>query len=191
MRAEIPLAKSSLLLNHGPTVLVSSAHQGQTNVMAMAWCMALDFEPPRVAAVIETESHTRALVEASGELVVNIPTVAQVKQLYAAGRLSGKSVPDKIAKLGLKTAPAKVVGAPLIEGCVGWLECKVVPEARMQEHYDLFILEVVAAWTDTALWDGSTFTFATPEQRTLHHASKGQFFATGEPVRVVTGLNRG
>ncbi|MBX7098770.1 MAG: flavin reductase family protein [Myxococcaceae bacterium] len=187
MRAEIPLARSSLLLNHGPTVLVSSAHQGKTNVMAVAWCMALDYEPPRITAVIEEGSHTRALVEASGELVVNLPTVAQAKQLYAAGRLSGKDVPDKIAKLSLKTSPAKVVGAPLIDGCVGWLECKVVPEARMQEEYDLFILEVVAAWADTALWDGSTFNFTAPEQRTLHHASKGQFFATGEPVRVTKG----
>jgi flavin reductase (DIM6/NTAB) family NADH-FMN oxidoreductase RutF len=52
-RVAVPLAKAYLLLNHGPTVLVSSAHGGRQNVMAAAWSMPLDFAPPKVAVVIE------------------------------------------------------------------------------------------------------------------------------------------
>lgn len=48
-----PLSKAYRLLNHGPTVLVSSAHQGVSNVMAAAWSMALDFDPPKVSVVID------------------------------------------------------------------------------------------------------------------------------------------
>ncbi|HEY0297466.1 MAG TPA: hypothetical protein VGC69_19225 [Bordetella sp.] len=33
----VELARSYLLLNHGPTVLVGSAHAGRRNVMAAAW----------------------------------------------------------------------------------------------------------------------------------------------------------
>eukprot|EP01031_Cornospumella_fuschlensis_P053453 gene53453-65292_t len=43
----VPLDKAYRLLNHGPTVLVSSAHAGEHNVMAAAWSMPLDFSPPK------------------------------------------------------------------------------------------------------------------------------------------------
>ena len=36
-RVAVPLPKAYRLLNHGPTVLVSSAHAGRRNVMAAAW----------------------------------------------------------------------------------------------------------------------------------------------------------
>ncbi len=49
----VPLDKAYRLLNHGPTVLVSSAHAGQQNVMAAAWAMPLDFDPPKVLVVID------------------------------------------------------------------------------------------------------------------------------------------
>ena len=40
-RRPVPLAKAYRLLNHGPTVLVSAAHDGQRNIMAAAWAMPL------------------------------------------------------------------------------------------------------------------------------------------------------
>ena len=43
-RRPVPLSKAYRLLNHGPTVLVSAAHNGQRNIMAAAWAMPLDFE---------------------------------------------------------------------------------------------------------------------------------------------------
>ncbi len=60
----VPLDKAYRLLNHGPTVLVSSAHAGEHNVMAAAWSMRLDFQPPKVTVVIDKATRTRALVEA-------------------------------------------------------------------------------------------------------------------------------
>ena len=82
-RVAVPLPKSYLLLNHGPTVLVSSAHGGQRNVMAAAWNMALDFDPPKVAVVIDKSTLTRELVEASGEFVLNVPAREQAAQRVA------------------------------------------------------------------------------------------------------------
>ncbi|MFY7856100.1 MAG: flavin reductase, partial [Rubrivivax sp.] len=58
----VPLDKASRLLNHGPTVLVGSAHAGCVNVMAAAWAMPLDFTPPKVAVVIDKATLTRELV---------------------------------------------------------------------------------------------------------------------------------
>lgn len=49
----VPLDKAHRLINHGPTVLVSSAHAGEINVMSAAWSCALDFSPPKVTVVID------------------------------------------------------------------------------------------------------------------------------------------
>ena len=73
----VALDKCYRLLNHGPTVLVSAAHAGEANVMAAAWACALDFAPPKVTVVLDKQTRTRALVEASGQFVLQLPTRAQ------------------------------------------------------------------------------------------------------------------
>ncbi len=55
----VELEKAYRLLNHGPTVLVSSSHEGVHNVMAAAWACALDFSPPKVTLVIDKVTKTR------------------------------------------------------------------------------------------------------------------------------------
>ena len=49
MRVPVELRRSVRLLNHSPTTLITSAAGGRTNVMAAAWVMALDFNPPKIA----------------------------------------------------------------------------------------------------------------------------------------------
>ncbi len=62
----VDLPRAYLLLNHGPTVLVTSAHGAERNVMAAAWAMPLDFSPPKMLVVVDKNTYTRALIEASG-----------------------------------------------------------------------------------------------------------------------------
>lgn len=181
MRVAIPLRQSYKLLNHGPTTLISAAAGGRANVMAAAWVMALDFEPPKIAAVIAAETYTRSLVDASGELTVHVPVRDQLDLVYALGTQSGKDG-DKLARLGVRTQPASLVAAPLVEGCAAWLECRVLPEPGIQECYDLFVCEVVAAWADDELFHGGEWRFPSDGKRTVHHISKGVFFTTGERV---------
>ncbi len=50
---QVALAHASRLINHGPTVLVTSAHGKARNVMAAAWSMPVEFTPPRIAIVID------------------------------------------------------------------------------------------------------------------------------------------
>ena len=76
-RHPVPLSKAYRLLNHGPTVLVSAAHDGQRNIMAAAWAMPLDFEPPKIAVVLDKSTWTRQVLESSGTFVLNVPCAAQ------------------------------------------------------------------------------------------------------------------
>ena len=179
----VPLAKASRLLNHGPTVLVSSAHGGRRNVMAAAWNMPLDFDPPKVAVVIDKSTFTRELIEASGEFVLALPTRALAAQTLAVGSSSGRDG-DKFAALGLESFPASHVEAPLPGGCIAWLECRVIPEPHIQQSYDLFLAEVLAAWADPAVFSDGRWHFGEGEQRSIHYVAGGHFFATGEAFEV-------
>ena len=182
MRVPVPLRRAYKLINHGPTTLITASAGGRQNVMTAAWVMGIDFEPAKVVAVIAADTFTRGLVEASGEFVVNVPTVKMLDVVYAAGKVSGEDE-DKIASLALTTAEASMVGAPLLEGCAAWLECRVVPEPHMQDSYDLFVAEVVAAWADDASFVDGTWRFTRDEDRTLHHLSGGVFVTSGEIVK--------
>lgn len=184
MRVSVPLQKSYKLINHGPTTLLTSAADGRVNVMPAAWVMPLDTDPARICAVISSESFTRELLEASGDLVVNVPTVAMAEAVYRCGQSNGRTV-DKLAAAGLKTMPATRVRPPLVEGCVAWLECRLLPEPALREAHDLVLAEVVAAWADDEVFVGGEWHFAAhPERRTLHHLARGVFLTDGERVEV-------
>ncbi|MBV8467276.1 MAG: flavin reductase family protein [Burkholderiales bacterium] len=184
MRQPVDLAKSYRLLNHGPTVLVTSAHAGASNVMAAAWSMPLDFDPPKVTVVIDRTTYTRALVEASGEFALNIPSRKLAQATVDVGSRSGREG-DKFAQYGLATFQGSQIAAPLIEDCVGWLECRVIPERHNQDRYDLFIGEVVAAWADPAIFrDGRWVPDA--DVGSIHYIAGGAFFETGKGFHVET-----
>ena len=176
---EVPLAKSYLLLNHGPVTLVSSAANDRSNVMAAAWAMPLDFDPAKVLLVVDSNTLTRELIEASGEFALNIPCRRIADKVLAAGSVSGRDG-DKFAASGLETLAASRISAPLIQDCVAWLECRVIPEAHNQQRYDLFIAEVVAAWADPAAFSDGRWHFPDADSRTIHYQAGGAFFVTGD-----------
>ncbi|MDO8787351.1 MAG: flavin reductase family protein [Sulfuritalea sp.] len=182
-RIAVPLPKACRLLNHGPTVLVSSAHAGRRNVMAAAWSMPLDFDPPKVAVVIDKSTLTRELVDASGEFVLNVPSRQQAAVTLAVGTQSGREI-DKFSIVGVGDTAASVVGAPLIEGCLAWLECRVIVEPHIQQTYDLFLGEVVAAWADPSVFSNGRWHFPDEQRRSIHYLSGGSFFTTGDAFEV-------
>jgi flavin reductase (DIM6/NTAB) family NADH-FMN oxidoreductase RutF len=69
----VALEHASRLINHGPTVLVTSAAGARRNVMAAAWSMPVEFTPPRIAVVIDKHTFTRELVMASGAFGICLP----------------------------------------------------------------------------------------------------------------------
>lgn len=194
MHRPVDLTKAYRLLNHGPTVLVTSAHGDQRNIMAAAWNMPLDFDPPRVAIVIDKNTYTRELIAASNSFAINVPCQAQagmvVKVGSSSGReLLGKTEADKFSAFNLPTFAASKIIAPLVESCVAWLECKVIPEPHIQDTYDLFLAEVVAAWADDRVFsqnnDGQfRWHFeGHDELRTIHHVAGGAFMSIGEAFK--------
>lgn len=188
----VALNKAYRLLNHGPTVLVSASHAGVDNVMAAAWACALDFDPPKLTVVLDKSAHTRQLVEGSGWLVIQLPTVAQARLTHQVGTQSLADQPDKLAHSGVQLFRVEGYPAPLVSDCSAWLMCRVIEEPHNQTTYDLFIAEVVAAWADTRVFQEGHWHFeqADPALRSLHYVAGGHFYAIGEPV-VIDGQAKG
>lgn len=183
MRRPVDLAQASRLLNHGPVTLVSCAHGEARNVMAAAWAMPLDFDPPKVAVVIDAAAYSRQLIAAAGEFALNLPCRALAEKVLLAGTLSGRDG-DKFRRIGLGTFAAQRIGAPLVEGCVAWLECRVLPRPDNEQRHDLYLAEVVAAQADDRVFRAGRWQFADDELRTLHYFGGGSFAVTGAAVEV-------
>jgi flavin reductase (DIM6/NTAB) family NADH-FMN oxidoreductase RutF len=154
--------------------------------MSAAWSMPLDFDPPKVAVVIDKSTFTRGLIEASGEFVLNIPSRELARLTMDVGSASGAEV-DKFAAYGIATAAGAVVKAPLVEGCLGWLECRLIREPHIQNTYDLFLGEVVAAWADPEVFDGAHWKAEAGGKRSIHYVAGGHFFEIGEGFEVSNG----
>ena len=183
MRLPVDLPRAYRLLNHGPTVLVSAAHGERRNVMAAAWVMPLDFDPPKVAVVIDKNTFTRGLVEESNWFSLSVPCQAQASLVTALGKHSGRDA-DKFLEFGVQTLEEAGARSPLIAGCVAWLDCKRIPRPKTEAAHDLFLGEVRAAWADDRVFKTGRWQFdaGSDALRTLHHVADGHYFAIGQPV---------
>ncbi len=182
----VPLDKCYRLMNHGPTVLVSARHDGVDNVMAAAWACVLDYgDAPKVTVVLDKATRTRELIEASGRFALQLPCVAQARLTVAVGTHSAREMPDKLSRLGVPVFSAPGHELPLVQGCVGWLVCRLLPEPHNQQAYDLFIGQVEAAWADERVFRQGRWHFdeAPDDLRTLHHVAGGQFIVAGGTVQ--------
>lgn len=181
----VALEHASRTINHGPTVLVTSAAGGRRNVMAAAWSMPVEFVPPRIAVVIDKKTFTRELVHASGTFGICIPGAALADLTYAVGSTSGREG-DKFTRFGIEPKAGPVLGVPVIEtGCAAWLECRLIPEKHTEDAYDTCFGEVVAAAADSRIFHDGHWDWRpdNADLHTLHHLGGGLFVRGGDTVR--------
>jgi flavin reductase (DIM6/NTAB) family NADH-FMN oxidoreductase RutF len=169
---QFPLSKVYQLIEPGPVVLLTTAHNGRANIMTMSWHTMVDFEPPLIACVVSEGDYSFAALRATGECVIAVPALELAPKVVKVGNSSGRDI-DKFAAFGLTPVPAMRVAAPLVAECFANLECKVI-DTRLVNKYDLFILEVLKAWVD-------------PKQKnakTIHHHGFGAFVVDGETIKL-------
>lgn len=168
----LALSKTYRLLEPGPVVLLTTAHKGVANVMAMSWHTMLEFEPPLVGCVVSENDFSFTALNATRQCALNIPTAELATQVVGCGNSSGARV-DKFARFGLTAAPASLIAAPLIAECYANLECRVV-DTRLKNRYNFFVLEVLKAWIAPS----------SKAPRTLHHRGYGVFMVAGRTLEL-------
>jgi flavin reductase (DIM6/NTAB) family NADH-FMN oxidoreductase RutF len=181
----VALEHASRLINHGPTVLVTSIDGARRNIMAAAWSMPVEFTPPRIAVVIDKNTFTRELVIASGTFGICIPGAGAIDVTYAVGSSSGRDT-DKFAEYGIAPVTGPVLGLPLVEtNCAAWLECRLIREPHTEDAYDTCFGEVVAAAADPRVFKSGHWTFDASNEslHTLHHLGAGNFARASSMLR--------
>jgi flavin reductase (DIM6/NTAB) family NADH-FMN oxidoreductase RutF len=111
-------------------------------------------------------------LRATKECVIAIPALELAPKVVQIGNCSGRDI-DKFQRFRLTALPASLVAAPLVAECLANLECKVV-DTHLVNKYNLFVLEVVKAWTDPAQ----------KHAKTIHHHGYGNFVVDGETIRL-------
>lgn len=172
----LPLDTVYQLIEPGPVVLLTTALDGEANVMTMSWHMMMEFVPPRIGCIVSSADHSFTALFKTGECVIAIPSADMADKVVAIGNCSGRDV-DKFAEIGLTALPAAVVAAPLIAECFANLECKVVDRDFVERH-NLFVLDVVQVWHDPDK----------PAAKTLHHKGFGTFVIDGEEVTLASHM---
>ena len=169
MMKDLPLSKVYQLLEPSPVVLLTTAHKGRANVMTMSWHMMVEFEPPLVACVVSNADYSFA----GHERVRDRHTGAEAG---AQGREGGKllrSQRGEVREVRSDAGAGRACGAASDRLVFRNLECRVA-DTRLVNKYNLFVLEVLKAWTDPAQ----------KNPKTIHHHGFGKFVVDGETIKL-------
>ncbi|MDG4866764.1 flavin reductase family protein [Guyparkeria sp. 1SP6A2] len=169
-KVDFPVEKVRRYLEPGPVVLVSSACDGERDIMTMGWHTVMAFSPSLVGCVISAGNHSFDLVRRSGECVINLPTTDLVDQVIGIGNTGGEGI-DKFERFKLTAEPGQAVAAPRVAECHANFECRLIDD-RLVEERNFFVFEVVRAHVAPEP--------AYPE--TLHYTGDGVFMISGQTI---------
>ena len=97
---------------------------GTPDAMTMAWGGVCDFG--KVALNLEEEHLTSDNVAKRMAFTLAVADAAHIAEADYVGTVSGKKVPDKVARCGLHAVKSEHVDAPVFEEFPITLECKVL-----------------------------------------------------------------
>ena len=114
----------ALVTTPQPCVMIATWDKDHhPDVMMAAWAGQYDYKQ----IVISLSKHkTTENLELSGAFTVSFADIRTVAESDYLGIVSGKDVPDKVARVGFTVMPSPNVDAPIINEYPLTLECKVV-----------------------------------------------------------------
>jgi flavin reductase (DIM6/NTAB) family NADH-FMN oxidoreductase RutF len=184
-KKEIPISKSTSLINPGCVVLASMKPERHkpTNIITLAWQTPLSINPKLLGISIGFKRYSHHLTEQAGEFVINIPDKSILQQVHGCGRVSGRDM-NKFTEFNLHEEPSREIKSSGIQECVGIIECKVENQFVTGDH-TFFVGKVVHAKVDEEAWD---FQKNCWKQETannlLYHLGSNKYLTSGELVEV-------
>jgi flavin reductase (DIM6/NTAB) family NADH-FMN oxidoreductase RutF len=123
---------------HGVAVLTVDA-EGERLGLTVASVVSLSLEPPLVGVAVSEQAAMHELLRRAGGFALSLLAAGQewLAQHFARG------VPPIAMWRDVATREG-AVGAPLLAGALGWLECRLADEVATGDH-TLFVGEVLAA----------------------------------------------
>jgi flavin reductase (DIM6/NTAB) family NADH-FMN oxidoreductase RutF len=176
MRVHLTEHDARRMLVAGPLVLITTKWRAAQDVTPVAWSMPVSAVPPLVGVCVHPTRHAHDMIRFSEEFALNIPSPALINHAAYYGSVSGRDV-DKLDISKLPTFKARKVEAPLLEGCVGYIECGLEDAIRIGDH-TLFVGRVLAVTAEDQAYN-ETWLLQDPDERPLHYLG-GLFYAALE-----------
>lgn len=173
MRRPLSEHDARRFLVSGPVGLLTTKWRGTTDVLPVAWTMPVSATPPLIGVCVHPSRHSHDMIRWSEEFALNIPGPELLNHVAYYGSVSGRDV-DKLDLTKLPTISARKVEAPLLEGCVAWIECGVEDSIRLGDH-TLFVGRVLAVAADDEAFNETWLLES--EARPLHYLG-GSSYAT-------------
>ena len=122
-----------------PVSVVTVDAGGQKAGLTVVSLVSLSLEPPLVGIAVRRHAALHELLREAGGFAVNILAAEQdgLAQHFARG------VPPIALWHGIETREGEL-GAPLLEGALGWIECRLASEHPTGDH-TFFVGDVVSA----------------------------------------------
>jgi flavin reductase (DIM6/NTAB) family NADH-FMN oxidoreductase RutF len=130
----------AVLRRHPSGVVVVTVNaDGQRVGLTVATLVSLSLEPPLVGVAIARQAALHELVREAGAFAVSLLAADQghVAEHFARG------VPPIAMWKGVAAVDGEL-GAPLLDGALGWLECRLASELAVGTH-TFFVGEVARA----------------------------------------------
>ena len=123
----------------GPVSVVTVTAGGLSAGLTVDSLVSLSLEPPLAGIALGRHAALHELVREAGSFAVSVLGAGQehLAQHFARG------VPPIGLWTGIDTRAGEL-GAPLIEGALGWIECRLAAEHEAGDH-TFFVGEVVSA----------------------------------------------
>lgn len=180
MRRTLEATDALRLLNGGPVALVTTRWRDQTDVMPAIWTSPLSRTPPLVGVAVNPARHTHDMIRFSEEFALNFPAQDLLNHTHYFGAVSGRDV-NKLELAKLPTFRAAKVSAPLIEGCLAWVECGLEDALRVGDH-TLFVGRVLVVQAEGEAFD-ETWLVEDPQFRPLHYLGLDRYAVLGHRLK--------
>lgn len=160
-----------------PAVLISTSdRKGNDNLFTVAWTGTICSDPAMVSISVRPSRYSYAMIEETGEFVINLTTKELTFATDYCGVKSGRDV-DKWKEMKLTKVPGSKVSVPYVAESPVNIECKVTQKIKLGTH-DMFLATVEAVHvSDEYMDEKNVFHLEKADPIVYSH---GSYFGLGE-----------
>jgi flavin reductase (DIM6/NTAB) family NADH-FMN oxidoreductase RutF len=128
------------MIPYGLYVLTGEAEDGRVAAATVNWVTQTSFQPPHIVVGVKADSGAHAIIKEAGAFALNVLGKDQQGTAYAffkPAERDGNTIGGEVFRSGS-------LGAPILENCPGFIECKLVDTIEKGDH-SVFVGEVVDA----------------------------------------------
>jgi flavin reductase (DIM6/NTAB) family NADH-FMN oxidoreductase RutF len=128
------------MIPYGLYVLTAEGQDGRVAAATVNWVTQSSFEPPLVVVGVKADSGAHSIIKDAGAFCLNVLGKGQQGTAYAFF----KHVEREGSSIGGEPFRSGSTGAPVLESCPAYAECKLVETVEIGDH-SIFVGEVVDA----------------------------------------------